>query len=78
MVTDKKKDQNDGCPDYLSKYLGEPVYPRAMTNKEAADILKDIVNRTIYPRGCGKSGMIRKRFEAYMKAIKALEETPDE
>lgn len=64
-------------PDFLSEYLVEPVTPKVMTNKEAADILKEVVSNMVYPRGCGKTGTILRRFEAYGKAIELLENTPD-
>lgn len=64
-------------PDFLSIYLGEPFESKNMTNQEAADILKDIVNNMIYPIGSGKTGMMLRRYEAYTKAIELLENTPD-
>lgn len=64
-------------PDFLSVYLGEPFESKNMTNQEAADILKGIVNNMTYPRGSGKTGMMLRRYEAYAKAIKLLEGTPD-
>lgn len=73
----KRERTNDDYPEYLPQYLGEPVEPKVMTNQEAADILKGIINNMVYPRGSGKTGMMLRRYEAYAKAIKLLENTPD-
>lgn len=55
--------------------LGEPIQP--MTNKEAAEIIRTVFNSMVYPRACVKSRLIMKRYEAFMKAITLLENTPD-
>lgn len=51
-----------------------------MTNKEASDILRKMLMPRFgcTPRGNGKSYMLTQVIEALAKAIKVLEETPDE
>lgn len=49
-----------------------------MTNKEAADILKDLVTHNIIARANGKSMLECKIHVALMKAIRLLDTTPDE
>lgn len=49
-----------------------------MTNKEAANILRNMVNGWLYPRGNDKTTIILYRLAAMMKAIELLEDTPDE
>lgn len=45
-----------------------------MTNREAADILKCMLNNFVFPRGCGKTMTIAMYHEAILKAISVLEE----
>lgn len=67
-------------PKTLETWTPRPSTFRRMTNKEAADILKRIYmpNFGIMPRGNGKSMTALQLIEALAKAIKVLEETPDE
>lgn len=49
-----------------------------MTNKEAASILKNVLdNLNIAARGNGKPTLTLMYIEAYLKAIDILERTPD-
>lgn len=48
-----------------------------MTNREAADILKLMLNHVVFPRGCGKTLMLMKYQEAILKAISVLEENKE-
>lgn len=45
-----------------------------MTNCEAADILKCMLNNFVFPRGCGKTLTLAMYHEAILKAISVLEE----
>lgn len=51
---------------------------RLLTNKEAAGIIKNILEGMMIPRGCGKTMTILRRVEALSKAVHVLENTPDE
>ena len=67
-------------PKTLETWTPRPSTFCRMTNKEAADILKRIYMPIfgIMPRGNGKTYMLTQVIEALTKAIKVLEETPDE
>lgn len=51
---------------------------KLLTNKEAAEMLRRLLKTFIYPRGCCKTMTFRLTFEALIKAIYLLENTPDE
>lgn len=56
------------------------LVPGEITNKEAAAYLKSMLNNgslISYARGNGKSTALLIRLEVFMKAIEALEKTPD-
>lgn len=48
-----------------------------MTNREAADIIKLMLNHVVFPRGCGKTLTLMKHHEAILKAISVLEENKE-
>lgn len=48
-----------------------------MSNKEAADIIQNMLNNAQWPRGNGKSMMLFRRAAALLKAIEVLRQTPD-
>lgn len=57
----------------------DEVYERIlnMTNKEAASVIKRIVNHQAIARANGKTTMIVEWNQALLKAIEVLEKTPD-
>jgi hypothetical protein len=57
----------------------DEVYERIlnMTNKEAASVIKRIVNHQAIGRANGKTIMIAEWNHALLKAIEVLEKTPD-
>ena len=73
----QNKLSSSSSPCGLLPYRSGYEKSKIMTNQEAADILKGIVNNMIYPIGSGKTGVMLRRYEAYAKAIKLLENTPD-
>lgn len=64
----------DNCPfDNPMTYVGEPVQPKEMSNREAADILKRHLQAVQFPRGNGKYTQTLKLVRAISKGIEALE-----
>lgn len=43
-----------------------------MTNEEAADIIQNMLNHAVWPRGNGKSMLMLSRAAALLKAIEVL------
>ena len=54
--------------------MKEPI----MSNKDAANILRDLLSGIRIPRGYGKTTRILMNYIAISKAIKVLENTPDD
>ena len=49
-----------------------------MTKREAADILKLMLNHVVFPRGCGKTLTLAMYDKAILKAISVLEENKED